>query len=84
MNTIHHSWSTLSDAQRKTSIESIQRYFSEEKDETIGVIAAEIALDHFLEHIGPFIYAKGVQDAKTTLQEHIESLEVDLSLLTQN
>ncbi len=54
----------LSDDQRKKAIDDIVNYFTAERDQQIGVIAAEEILNFFLETIGPNIYSQGITDVK--------------------
>jgi uncharacterized protein (DUF2164 family) len=69
--------------QRKMAIEAIMSFFQNERDEEIGIIAAEEVLDFFLNDIGTAIYNKGVDDAKATLRKLVDGLEVDLGALTR-
>lgn len=54
----------LSDEQRKQAINDIVDYFTSERDQQIGVIAAEEILNFFLETIGQNIYSQGITDVK--------------------
>lgn len=69
--------------QRKMAIEAIMSFFQNERNEEIGIIAAEEVLDFFLNDIGTAIYNKGVDDAKATLRKLVDGLEVDLGALTR-
>ncbi|HET7577745.1 MAG TPA: DUF2164 domain-containing protein [Bacillales bacterium] len=56
----------------------IQQYFLEERDETIGDLAAENFLHFITEEIGPFYYNQGLQDAGQAFEERTEAIEEDL------
>ncbi len=81
MNEIKRKWDLIKEAKRKSCIEEIITFFKQERDEQIGVIAAEDILDFFLQYIGTDIYNKGVDDSKELLKRQFENLEVDLELL---
>lgn len=75
-------WDFLSKQKKDSLIREIITYFKEEKDEDIGVIAAENLLDFFLENTGETIYNKAVEDCKTQIKKNFENIEVDLDMLT--
>ncbi|MFH0857346.1 MAG: DUF2164 domain-containing protein [Candidatus Magasanikbacteria bacterium] len=68
----------ISDDQRRKSIQEIQTFFAEERDEEIGVIAAEEILDFFLEGIGKGIYNSGVENARKFVKEHCDDMTYTL------
>ncbi len=70
------------DEDKRKHIHSLIGYFSEERDEEIGYIAAEQLLDFFLEETGRDIYRKGVEDAKKAVEIHHDDLMVNLDILT--
>ncbi len=81
MKEIKRKWDLLSKEERQFCIEKIIRFFGEERNEEIGVIAAESALDCFLQNTAETLYNKGVEDAKNVLRKHLEDFEVDLEVL---
>lgn len=81
MKEIKRKWDLLSKEKKESCIQEIITFFKQERDEEIGVIAAEDVLDFFLQNIGPTIYNKGVEDSKEQLKKSFEDLEVDLELL---
>ncbi|HEY5713823.1 MAG TPA: DUF2164 domain-containing protein [Candidatus Gracilibacteria bacterium] len=83
MHKTKRSWDRLTQDQRKAGIESIITFFSQQRGETIGVIAAEDLLDFFLRDIGDPIYNKGVEDSKEALKNRLADLEIDLECLLQ-
>jgi len=81
MNEIKCKRDMLSREKRKSSIEVIIKFFKDERNEEIGILAAENVLDMFLRDIGQDIYNKGVEDSKTSLKRRFEDLEFDLDIL---
>jgi len=68
----------LSKEARKEAISSIERWFSENRDEKIGNIAAGALLGFFLEEVGPSIYNKAVADVQERLQTRIMELDIEV------
>ena len=64
----------LSDDQRQQGIEAIKVFFSKERDEDLGDLAAMLILEFISEYFGPYFYNKGINDAKYYLQEKLEDL----------
>lgn len=81
MNNALRKWGVLSDEKRRSIINEIIAFYKAERNEDIGVIAAGVILDFFLQNIGLSIYNQGVIDAKTVLKKRFEDLEVDLDVL---
>ena len=52
----------------------IQKYFSDERDEQIGNLSAELLLQFIIEKVGPSIYNQGIHDAHSFVSEKIEEL----------
>jgi uncharacterized protein (DUF2164 family) len=71
----------LSKEQRQKCVNEVVAYFLDERNEEIGIVAAENILDFVLDKIGPEIYNRVVDDSKRILQEQVESLGVELELL---
>lgn len=72
--------SLLSEEQHKAAIDSIINYFATEREEEIGIIAAEEILEFFLDEIGKGIYNKGVEDAKDFVNKKFEELNTELEI----
>ncbi|MFH1286810.1 MAG: DUF2164 domain-containing protein [Candidatus Magasanikbacteria bacterium] len=83
MDEIKRKWDFLPKDKRETSIEKIISFFDNERDEQIGVIAAEEILDFFLDNIGEHIYNEGIDNASAALRQHSDDIEIDLDLLKQ-
>lgn len=71
----------LTSDEKNRLIKEIQDFFYTERDEQIGVIAAEVVLDFFLETLGKTIYNKSLIDTKNWFTEHLENLDADFDLL---
>jgi uncharacterized protein (DUF2164 family) len=63
---------------RKEAITSIERYFREHMEETIGNIAAGALLGFFLEEIGPLIYNRAVADVQERLQARVSEIDIEV------
>lgn len=74
-------WDRLTDEQRTAAKEDLIYFFESERDEQIGVIAADQLLDFFLEHVGKNLYNKGVEDAKKALEQRLEEVKYDFDEL---
>ena len=68
----------LSKEARKEAIASIERWFSENRDEKIGNIAAGALLNFFLEEIGPSVYNQAVADVQERLQTRIMEIDIEV------
>ncbi len=68
----------MSDEERKLVKEEMILFFENERDEKIGIIAAEEILNFFLESVGSKLYNKGIDDAKKALENRYEELKFDL------
>ena len=78
MSKIKRSWDLISDEKRKEYIRELIEFFQVERDEEIGMIAAENILDHFLQNVGINLYNNGIEESITFLRERFESLELDM------
>ncbi|GAU79142.1 DUF2164 domain-containing protein [Fusibacter sp. 3D3] len=72
---------TLEKAERETLIAEIQTYFSVERDEVLGTIAADMILDFFLDTLGKVTYNKALSDSKYWFQKRLEEISYDYDLL---
>ena len=63
---------------RDTAIASIQRYFDQNMEESIGNIAAGTLLGFILEEIGPSIYNQAVADVQERLQARVSELDLEV------
>ena len=75
---VKRNWDLISEEQRKANIEEIINFFQNERDEEIGIIAAEDLLDFCLQTVGMEIYNKGIEDSKNFIKTRFEDLELDI------
>lgn len=80
--TIKRKSDFLSNEKRTLVINELITYFNSERNEEIGIIAAEDIVNFFLQSCGEDIYAKGVQHARIVLRENLDHLETDLEQLS--
>ena len=59
-------------------IESIQRYFSANLDQSLGNLQARSLLDFVVKEVGPSIYNQAIADAQRHLQARVLDLDVEL------
>ena len=82
INSIFPDYRQIIPKESKTHyIYKIMTFFEQERDEQIGVIAAEEVLTFFLQSIGPAIYNKGIQDASSVIKEKTDGIALDLDAL---
>ena len=60
--------------EKKAIVSRIQLYFSEELDQEIGNIGAELLLNFFSEEIGSYYYNRGLYDAQAILQKRLDEI----------
>lgn len=73
----------LSEADKAAALKAIVGFFQSERDEEIGVIAAEELLRMFMQQIAPAVYNAGVHAAKARIEALLESAEYELDTLQQ-
>ena len=59
---------------REVLVESLKRYYWNERAEEITHLGAELMLDFIVNEIGPHIYNKGIEDSHDYMNERIEDL----------
>jgi uncharacterized protein (DUF2164 family) len=52
----------------------IRRYFSDELEQEIGVIPAELLLGFFTETVGPYFYNQGLADAQAVFAKSLDDV----------
>jgi len=63
---------------KQTALESLQKYFEEHLEQSLGNLASGALLNFILEEIGPSIYNKGVADAQERMQARISELDYEV------
>jgi len=57
---------------------SIQRYFTENLDMSIGNLESATLLDFILKEIGPSIYNQAISDAQNRLLQRVQELDIEV------
>ena len=68
---------------KKCIDEVISRVEELENSDEVGIIAAQDIIDIVTENLAPVFYNQGVEDARKTVQDKIQDIEVDLDVLKQ-
>lgn len=55
-------------------VQKIKGYFVDELDQEIAQFDAEFLLDFFTREVGPYYYNAGLYDAKTLVEDKLETL----------
>lgn len=66
---------------RERIVRNIQGYFSDERDEEIGNIAAEDILQFIVKEVAPFIYNQALTEARKVIAERMLSIDDELYVL---
>lgn len=74
-------WDMLSQEQKTICIEALIAFFEQERDEKIGVIAAEEILDCILKEITVPIYNNAIATVKELVTKNNEDLQTDIDLM---
>ena len=64
--------------QKDMIVEDLRVFFEEERSETIGNLAAEQFIDFMIKEIGPFLYNKGIEDARQLVIERLAFVDEEL------
>lgn len=64
----------LSKEEKENALRSIQQFFEEELEVTLGGLQAEWVLDYFSKELAPYAYNQGVADAGNFMVQRIEDL----------
>jgi uncharacterized protein (DUF2164 family) len=78
------SFDLLTKDQRQEAVKRIIDYFVTEQDIDIGIIAAEEALDSFLETTGLVLFNKGVQETKELVNTRLQQIGFEIDLLIKD
>lgn len=64
--------------QKSEIIRSVQNYFEVERSEEIGDLGAEQLIDFMIKELGPYIYNKGIEDARQAIHEKLNQIDDEL------
>ena len=81
MEKTKRAWDLLPEEKKRKAVQEIINFFENERDEEIGIIAAENLLNHFLQEVGIDLYNKGVSDALKFIKTRFEDIELDMESL---
>ena len=65
----------FTEEEKQILVSKIQSYFHAELSEEIGQFDAEFLLDFFNKEIGAYHYNRGLQDARTLLEENAQNVQ---------
>lgn len=68
---------------RADVVKRIRDYFVTELDSEIGVIPAELLLNFFTDHIGPYYYNEGLKDAQAVFAQGLDDVNEKIYGLEQ-
>ena len=71
-------WDRLTDEEKDRAKQDLILWFEREREEQIGIIAAEEILNFFLQSVGGTLYNKGVADARKVVENRTDELKYDL------
>lgn len=81
---VKHPWDLIPDNKKQHHVQEIIDFFHNDRNEEIGIIAAEELLDHFLQTVGLELYNQGIQESMDFLEKRLEDIKIDMgSLLKQ-
>ena len=83
MSKVKRAWERLTDDEKKSAKEELILFFENERDQKIGIIAAEEIINFFLQTVGTKLYQQGITDAKKAVDNRIEELKYDLDDLIE-
>lgn len=83
MAEVKRSWERLTNEERSSAKDAFIQFYERERDEKIGILAAEEILNFFLQSVGNTLYNKGVMDAKKVMENRQEELSYDLDDLLE-
>ena len=65
----------FTEEEKQILVSKIQSYFHAELSEEIGQFDAEFLLDFFNKEIGAYHYNRGLQDARTLMEENAQQIQ---------
>ena len=75
--------SLISDEKKRVAVEAIIAFYKREKDEEIGVIAAEEILELVIDLVGKDIFNKGIDETVRLLQDRLSGVWMDVEALVK-
>lgn len=65
---------TLTNAQKDTLVDKLQKYFDQELGQDIGRFDAEFLVDFIGEEFGAYYYNQGLEDARAVVTKQVDSI----------
>ena len=78
MEKTKRAWELIPEEKKRKAVQETINFFQNERDEEIGIIAAENILNHFMQEVGIDLYNKGVLDAMKFIKTRFEDIELDM------
>ncbi len=75
--------SLISDEKKRGAVEAIIAFYKRERDEEIGVIAAEEILELVINLVGRDIFNKGVDESVRLLQDRLSGVWMDVEAIVK-
>jgi uncharacterized protein (DUF2164 family) len=72
-----------SELKKQEFLKEIIGFFETERNEEIGIIAAEEVSNFFLDSLGKEIYNKGLKDARASIHEKIEEFDANVEFVIE-
>lgn len=64
----------VNESQKLEMIDKVKKYFKEERNESLGDLAADLVLDFFIKELAPNIYNQGVEDSYAYIRDSTEDI----------
>jgi uncharacterized protein (DUF2164 family) len=84
MSKVKREWDILTPETKEKAVKEIMGYFLDERNEEMGIIAAEDILDFFLQNTGKYVYNKAIDDAKGLLLKQLEETDIAFEVLKKS
>ena len=65
----------LTDDRKELMVRSIQKFYSDNLDEEIGMLRTQMLLDFFMKELGAPVYNQAIRDAHGFMMEKLTDLE---------
>ncbi|RCX23864.1 uncharacterized protein (DUF2164 family) [Fontibacillus phaseoli] len=66
---------------KEEMIKSVQAFFEEERSESIGELGADQLIDFMIKELAPYLYNKGIEDARKVILEKMNQVDDELYAL---
>lgn len=75
--------SLISDEKKRGAVEAIIAFYKRERDEEIGVIAAEEILEFVIDLVGKDIFNKGIDETVRLVQDRLSGVWMDVEAIVK-